>query len=472
MKDRDTTFREINIDKICADGSLKGLIQELMNEIERLVKENKELKEEIQRLRNEIARLKGHSLKPTVKPSKTDNNIEPPRRRRENSKDTRQTNKIVPIDRRERVEPKRECICGNCDPKRFWSKGSREVVIQDIKIITDNCAYELEKIQCLCCGRVIEADIPNRPEGRYGNELKTWISYFRYELRVPENKIWRLLQEVGIVISEAEISKILLDNGERLKEEVKEIKRAGLQNSVYVNMDETGWRREGKNAYMWYIGNTKFSVYEIHDRRSNEETRAVLEIVNGKRKRLIVVHDDFSAYNNLPILVNGLCFLHEIRLFEKLIPYFDWHAEILERKIEELWDIYDALKAYRLNPKLATKTEIKDMFDRILTEETGYKDLDHRMALTHKKKEELLICLEYPEVPPENNCAERGLRHAVTIRKISGTSRSKRGEESLTNHLTVFDTGKKLGIKIKEYLYSLISGITPAVKCSALLEPG
>ena len=321
-------------------------------------------------------------------------------------------------------------------------------------------------------GKVIEADIPNKPEGRYGNELKTWVSYFRYELRVTENKIWTLLQEVGIVISEAEVSKILLNNGEKLQEEFKEIKLAGLQNSVYVNMDETGWRREGKNAHMWYIGNTKFSVYEIYDRRSNEEARAVLEIENGKSKKIIVVHDDFSAYNNLPILMNALCFLHEIRLFEKLIPYFDWHTEILERKIKKLWDIYDALKAYRLNPKPATKIEIKDMFDRILREETGYEDLDHRMALTNKKKEELLTCLEYPEVPPENNGAERGLRHAVTIRKISGTSRSKRGEESLTNHLTVFDTGKKLNIRIKEHLYSLISGITPTVKYLALLEPG
>lgn len=47
------------------------------------------------------------------------------------------------------------------------------------------------------------------------------------------------------------------------------------------------------------------------------------------------------------------------------------------------------------------------------------------MALTYAKKGKLLVCLEYPEVPPENNGAERGLRHAVTIRKISGGSCSK-----------------------------------------------
>lgn len=237
-------------------------------------------------------------------------------------------------------------------------------------------------------------------------------------------------------------------------------------------MDETGWRRAGDNAYVWYVGNTKFSVYEIHDKRNGDVARRVLGIEEGERREIIVIHDDFSAYNNLPVLLSGLCFLHEIRLFEKLIPYFDHHTKILNRKIEELWDIYDALKTYRLNPDSDTKAKIKNMFDRVLTEKTGYEDLDHRMALTYEKKEELLVCLEYPEVPPENNGAERGLRHAVTIRKISGGSRSERGEKSLINHLTVFETCKKLGIRIKDYLHCLISGITPEIKCSALLEPG
>ncbi len=328
------------------------------------------------------------------------------------------------------------------------------------------------KIECLECGKIIEANIPSEIDGRYGNELKMWLSYFKYELRVPENKIWTLLQEIGIVISEPEISKILLKNGEKLSEESKEIKRVGLDNSVYVNMDETGWRKSGNNAHIWYVGSNRFSIYEIHDKRNSEVAKSVLEIKDGHMREIIIVHDDFSAYSNLPVSMSALCFLHEIRLFEKLMPHFNYYAKILNRKIEELWDIYDALKAYRLNPDLKTKANIKDMFDKALTKETGYKDMDHRMALTYKKKEELLTCLEYPQVPPENNCAERGLRHAVTIRKISGGSRSRQGEKSLTNHLTVFDTCKKLGIRIKEYLYCLINGIAPEIKCSALLEFG
>ena len=473
MENKNDTLKEIDIDKFCPDEDIKKLIHRLMSEIERLVRENKDLKEENQRLRNEIARIKGYSPKPEIKPSKENNDTEAPKRRREQGKEGDiEVNKTIRIDRKEKVEPIKKCECGNCNPKRFHSKGQREVVIQDIKITTNNIAYELGKIECLKCGRIIEADIPSEIKGRYGNELKTWVSYFKYELRVPENKIYTLLQEIGMVISEAEISKILLENGEKLSYETEEIKKTGLLNSTYVNMDETGWRREGNNKHVWYIGNTKFSAYEIHDKRNSETAKAVLEIENDKTKKIVVVHDDFSAYSNLSVLASGLCFLHEIRLFEKLIPYFDHHAERLNKKIGELWDVYDALKAYRLDPDSKTKARIENMFDRTLQEETGFEDLDHRLALTCAKKERLLTCLEYPEVPPENNCAERGLRHVVIIRKISGGSRSKQGEKSLINHLTVFDTCKKLGIRIKDYLYCFISGLYPEVKCSALLKPG
>ena len=37
---------------------------------------------------------------------------------------------------------------------------------------------------------------------------------------------------------------------------------------------------------------------------------------------------------------------------------------------------------------------------------------------------ELFVFVTHPEVPPDNNAAERSLRHLVTSRKISGGTRS------------------------------------------------
>jgi hypothetical protein len=220
-------------------------------------------------------------------------------------------------------------------------------------------------------------------------------------MRIPENKLHTFFNDVGIQISEGEISKILIENGKKLKKEVKMIKEIGLSNSTYVNMDETGWKNSGVNEYLWYVGNEKFSIYEIHDKRNGEVAKKVLGIKEGEKKDIIVVHDDFSAYDILDdyILASALCFIHEMRHFEKLIPYFEEHRKILDNKITELWGIYKELQNYRANPNLQQKELIEQKFDSILKEKTGYEDLDHRMELTHKKKKKLLLCLEYPEVP-------------------------------------------------------------------------
>ena len=43
---------------------------------------------------------------------------------------------------------------------------------------------------------------------------------------------------------------------------------------------------------------------------------------------------------------------------------------------------------------------------------------------------ELFVFVAHPEVPPENNAAERSLRHLVTSRKISGGTCSEQGTNS------------------------------------------
>jgi hypothetical protein len=53
---------------------------------------------------------------------------------------------------------------------------------------------------------------------------------------------------------------------------------------------------------------------------------------------------------------------------------------------------------------------------------------------------EMLVFVEHPEVPADNNLAERSLRPAVTARKISGGTRSDKGSHTKTALLSHFGT--------------------------------
>ena len=100
---------------------------------------------------------------------------------------------------------------------------------------------------------------------------------------------------------------------------------------------------------------------------------------------------------------------------------------------------------------------IQERFDSLFSTVTGYKMLDDRIAMTKKKKEELLLVLGYPNVPLHNNLAEIAVREGVIKRKISSGTRSELGKLAWENMLSIIDTCRKLGISFYRYLYDIFS---------------
>ena len=63
-----------------------------------------------------------------------------------------------------------------------------------------------------------------------------------------------------------------------------------------------------------------------------------------------------------------------------------------------------------------------------------------------------------PDVPADNNAAERSLRHLVISRKVSGGTRSEQGTESKMTLASIFGTWRA-------------QGLNPLAACRQLLVP-
>ena len=59
---------------------------------------------------------------------------------------------------------------------------------------------------------------------------------------------------------------------------------------------------------------------------------------------------------------------------------------------------------------------------------------------------ELLVFVAEPDVPADNNAAERSLRHLVISRKVSGGTRSEQGTESKMTLASIFGTWRAQGL--------------------------
>jgi Transposase IS66 family len=117
-----------------------------------------------------------------------------------------------------------------------------------------------------------------------------------------------------------------------------------------------------------------------------------------------------------------------------------------------IWKYYRALKAYRHRPTKRSEAVLLARFDGIFTLKTGFVTLDRLLKRLHKKKTELLIVLDRPEIPLQTNGSENDIRAQVTRRKISGATRSDVGRDCRDGFIGLAKTCFKLGIGFWDYL--------------------
>lgn len=81
--------------------------------------------------------------------------------------------------------------------------------------------------------------------------------------------------------------------------------------------------------------------------------------------------------------------------------------------------------------------------------------------------------LEHPQIPPDNNLAERSLRLAVTKGKVSGGSRSMARFQQTADLLTVIQTCRRQGRSVLEFFQQALRAEVELVQstCSLLPEP-
>jgi hypothetical protein len=148
----------------------------------------------------------------------------------------------------------------------------------------------------------------------------------------------------------------------------------------------------------------------------------------------------------------ALCWIHEGRHYKKLTPFLPQPRAALAAILEQFWDYYRELLAYREHPTPADRARLDAGFDALFGTETGYQALDQRLALTREKKPELLLVLEHPELPLHNNPAELGARQRVRKRDISFGPRSPAGSSAWDTFMTLAATTRKLGLDFAAYL--------------------
>jgi hypothetical protein len=244
-----------------SDFSVCETQKEVFNIIESLCTLIMELQKENQEYKDEINRLKGEKGKPIFKETKEEENEKTDEKmEKDQKKKWFKSSKIekIKIDRIEIVKLNKTGL-----PNDLEFKGYEEKTIQNIIMKTDNVLYKREKYYSPSQNMTYTAELEESLKyTEFGAETKALIEALYYENRVTENKIASFLNSNGLYISEGTISNFLIkEQSETLSKIKKEIFEAGLKSSTYQQIDDTGMKIAGKNAYATIVCNEIFSAF-------------------------------------------------------------------------------------------------------------------------------------------------------------------------------------------------------------------
>jgi hypothetical protein len=170
---------------------------------------------------------------------------------------------------------------------------------------------------------------------------------------------------------------------------------------------------------------------------------------HGFPPELVILSDDAGQFD---VQRHALCWIHAERNFQALLPFNDTHAKQLAWVRTQLWDLYADLKDYKLDPNNEAKLDIEARFDELCRTKTHFQTLNQALKRLRNHKAELLLVLERPDIPLQNNLSERDIRDYVIKRKISGSTRSDNGRRARDTFASLKKTCQKLGIGFWDYL--------------------
>jgi hypothetical protein len=302
--------------------------------------------------------------------------------------------------------------------------------------------------RCPCCQRShrppVELDGVVLGQGRLGVRLVSFIATLREVGRLPVRVIQELLAAVwGLDLSVGGLVGVLGQVARRAGPLVAEI-LARIRGSPVVHLDESGWREDGVNGYIW-TASTPTERYFI--RRSRE--KEVVDEVLGEGFAGVLVSDYYAAYDHYPG-VKQRCWSHllaDIKDLGKKHPK-DAGVQGWAKGVRALWVRASGacpLPAYRAAQQRAYEQELLARCAPYLGErETAPQAVLCRRV--EKYLSELFVFVGNPLVPATNNAAERSLRPPVVARKISGGTRAPAGTATKMTLATIFGTWRARGL--------------------------
>ncbi len=387
--------------------------------------------------------------------------------------------KLPQVSIKNPLEPERCEICNLViEPFDSWDSSQTVTVTRTVySIVSEEC----QKGRCGCPDLVHTAPsqiLKMRSGGRYSVQFTAHVAVAKWADHLPLERQARSMARLGLEVT----SNTLADQTTAMAEELRPCYQA-LHEAILcepvLGMDETGWKLMGSDGRDYRaviaMSSPSASIFHIADGKSTAVLRPLLDpfsgtiVVDGYKPYLAIVkeRDDLLLAN---------CWAHAVRRFKAAAKDFP-SAEIPLKLIGKLYEIDrragpfpgdEEVRRRRQRLRKKESTVVLRSLRRWLTEQLPKvpkrTNLGNAIAYTLAHWQGLIVFVDDPKVPLDNNGTERDLRQVVQGRKNHYGSRSDRGLETAAILYSLIQTCLKIGVDPEKYLIE-------ATRARRLAEP-
>jgi transposase len=272
--------------------------------------------------------------------------------------------------------------------------------------------------------------------GRIGVRVAALVAYLRTTLRLPVRQVQSYLATLHeLHLSVGEIVELGHDVRRQLQGPADQLLEQVRQQRV-VHQDETGWRENGQNGYIWVTASAGPEAVRYYEYSASRSHQVALRLL-GARFRGILVSDFYAAYNLIPGL-HQRCWTHLLRDLHALKAEHAARDDVIQWA-QQVRQVYADAQLWLTEHQAATTEQRRQQYDTLyqrawrLGRQYAGEGSHPCWALAKRllrHQEELFLFVLVPDLPADNNLAERSLRPLVIMRKISGGSRSAEGSKT------------------------------------------
>jgi transposase len=349
-------------------------------------------------------------------------------------------------------------VCPNCGGGLLEMEGQfeehDEIDVIPMRFVLKR--HQRQKYACRC-GSCIETALgPDRltPGGRYSVDFAIYVAISKYCDHLPLERQVRMMAREGLVVT----SQTLWDQIEQLTWLVESTMPRLLSHVLghgVVGADETTWELfdkkpgQGKSWYVWILRVESAVHYAIRGGRSFKMAETLLKSFAG-----VLMCDGYAAYvtlaNQYPRVTLAHCWAHVRREFVEIEQSFPGPCGEVLDLISGLYAIEKRCRETEgADLKTARDTTSRPLIDKIVewVYRTGPKHLPEsglRKAIGYMVNmwPGLVLFLDDPQIPLDNNGTERAARGPVIGRKNHYGSHSLRGTEVAATLYSLVESAK------------------------------